>query len=127
MSIYSGIMGTGSGGCSGEGSRGRTKGGSKMEKSELTAKAKAWVVATNDVASKRNAIVAAEELFANAEREAGVIANELLAAFEDDGVIRTHRVFLPKDRDIKATLVKIRVNSSSPSVESDPVDLVGEG
>ena len=98
-----------------------------MEKSELTARARDWVLAAKKVDREKVAVADAEKDLAEAEREAGMIFNELLAAFKGDGSMRTHRIFLPEDEGVEATIVRVRVNSAMPSVESDPVDYIGEG
>ena len=106
-------------------------GGGKDKKGKLAdyAKKKAmeWFLAAREADRLGVARDRAQTAHDNATDEARALADGLLVAFNTEDRIQTHRVFLPGDANVKATIVEVTTGSGRPLVRAHAVDFVAGG
>lgn len=91
---------------------------------DVKKRAMGWLLATKNADRLDTALRGARKAHDDAEAEATKLGEELIAVLNTHDRIRTHRVFLPGDANVDATLVEVTTGSAKPSVRAYPVDFV---
>lgn len=94
---------------------------------DVKKRAMGWLLAAKDADRLDAAHRAAKRDYDEATAAATEKAEELMRVLSEvhpEGRIRTHRVFLPSDPNVDATIVEVTTGSAKPRVEAHAVDFV---
>jgi hypothetical protein len=94
---------------------------------DVKQRAMGWLLAAKEADRLRAARDGTQKAFDEAIAEVDGLAEGLIATLSIEGRMRAHRIFLPGDARVDATIVEVKTGYGPPSVEAHAVDFVAGG